>query len=559
MARLGPDPALSNAIAALRAAEAGGSKPTAPDAPVPVDAHNAAPSTRPGDHEPTARRITAIHLPRLAIERWTTWAQRQGEVVTDDTPVALATDGPHGAVIHATNRAAEGEGIHPGARVVDMRALCPGLRVEFADLQGDAMMLQRLMLWTRRWCPWTAVDGADGLILDTTGSDHLWGGEAAMLRDMEARFSGLGLTAGLACAPTRGAAWALARHGGVRPVCGPGDLDRLLAPLPARSLRLDADTILLLKRLGLKTVGDLMAMPRLSLARRFSRAPLPQNPLLRLDQMTGRLAEPVTPPEDPPRFCVSQRLPEPVEDPVPLLPGLCAALCDRLERAGLGARSLCLTLYRTDGQTIEIRLATARASRDAAHLARLFDGRLDGIDPGFGIDLVTLAAPLTGSLAPRQARLDTTQETDADLARMIDRLTARLGPGAVRAPTFRDSHIPERREAWHPGATDTAPLPARGDRPLRLFDTPEEVRVLYAVPDGPPAQFVWRRVTHRVIRFAGPERIAPEWWADRLGIRLRDYYRVEDHLGGRFWVYRDGVLGDARGGEPRWFVHGVFS
>lgn len=512
------------------------------------------------DRDRLSRRITAITFPRLAMERWQNWKARQQDHIPEDLPVALAVEGQHGPVIHATNRAAEAEGVTRGARVVDMRALCPHLKVEFADPEGDIIALDRLMLWVRRWCPWSARDGAAGLVLDTTGSDHLWGGEASMLRTMEEAFSALGLSADLATAPTHGAAWALARFGHVRQICPPDHLAAMMAPLPAAALRLDGDTVLLLKRLGLKTVGQLAAVPRLSLARRFSQSTAAQNPLVRLDQMMGKLAEPVSSPDDPPRFSVQSKLPEPIEDPSHHLPGLCQSLCAMLEAAGFGARRMTLTVYRTDGDISAVSVATARASRDAGHLARLFDGKLDRIDPGFGFDLITLAASAAEDLAQAQTQLDGRPDNAADLAQLLDRLTARFGAGAVRAVAPRDSHIPERQETWAPAMGRTL-VPANGrrrPRPLRLYDRPDEVRVLYAVPDGPPAQFVWRRQTYRVTRFAGPERIAPEWWADLPGTRLRDYYQVETHTGLRVWMYREGVLEDGRGGTPRWFIQGVF-
>ena len=520
--------------------------------------------TPPTDRDPLTRRITAIHLPRFAMERWLAWAARQGEAIPDDLPVALAVEGPHGPVIHATNRAAEAEGIHPGARVVDMRALCPNARITFADVAGDKAALAKLMLWARRWCPWTATDGAAGLVLDTTGSDHLFGDEPAMLREIEGKLSSLGLTSSLATAPTHGAAWALSRLGAVREVCLPDQLAARMAPLPVRALRLNGDTVLLLKRLGLKTVGDLAAVPRISLARRFSRADLIANPLLRLDQMMGRLAEPVSSPDDPPRFAVQANLPETVQDPTPHLPALCAELCAGLHAAGFGARRVTVTVYRTDGEVSQVSVATAQATRDPSHLAKLFEGKLDKIDPGFGFDLITLAASVAEKQATVQRRLDGGADDGAELARLIDRLTARLGADAIRRPVGHESHLPERRENWQtaqiaaPPTAAATPPPLHMARPLRLFDYPEEVRVLYAVPEGPPAQFVWRRVTHRVTRFAGPERIAPEWWHDRPGTRLRDYYRIEEQTGRRFWIYRAGILGDGRGEVPRWFIHGVF-
>ncbi|WP_330696747.1 Y-family DNA polymerase [Fontisubflavum oceani] len=166
------------------------------------------------------------------MERWQKWAAQQGSATPDDLPLALATEGAHGPVIHATNRAARLSGMRVGERVVDMRALCPDLQVEQADLDGDRRALERLMLWTRRWCPWTVTDGADGLILDTTGSAHLFGGEVALLREMEERLAGLGLSSQIAMAPTWGAAWALARFGPVRAICAKGQEAEMLPPYP---------------------------------------------------------------------------------------------------------------------------------------------------------------------------------------------------------------------------------------------------------------------------------------------------------------------------------------
>ncbi len=514
----------------------------------------------PIDKDALARRITAIHLPRFAMERWQRWAAQQPDAPPEETPIVLAVEGHHGPVVYATNRAAELEGVHIDMRVVDARALLPNLRVEYADTDGDRAALRKLMLWCRRYCPWTAVDGHDGLVLDTTGSDHLWGGEPDMLRRLEESLSSLGLSANLAIAPTHGAAWALSRFGSVRQISQPHTLAADVAPLPARALRIEADTVLLLKRLGLKTLGDLAAVPRISLARRFSRAALTQNPLIRLDQLMGRLAEPVNAPDDPPRFAVQSKLAEPVQDPTPHLPALCKELCEGMSKEGFGARRVTVTVYRTDGEVRDVTVATAQASRDADHLLRLFDDKLERIDPGFGFDLITLGATVVEQLSVQQSRLDGGIDDGAELARLVDRLSARLGPQAVRVPAPRESHIPERAQGERPAIAGPPLLPhILRDRPVLMFDTPEEIRVVYAVPEGPPAQFIWRRVTHRVVRFAGPERIAPEWWQDRPGTRLRDYYRIEDHTARRFWLYRDGVMGDGRGETPRWFLHGVFA
>lgn len=493
-------------------------------------------------------------------------AERAGNAPPDELPLALAAEGTHGPVIHAANRAAGLAGVTVGARVTDMRALCPDLKVDYADCGGDRVALERLALWARRWCPWTVADGwtaagdaggGHGLILDSTGSDHLWGGEAAMLEDMEARLSLLGLSARLAIAPTWGAAWALARFGPVRAICrDTADLPGL----PTAALRLGADTVLLLNRLGLRTIGALADLPRLSLARRFARAAPADNPLIRLDQLTGHLPEPVSAPGTPPVFRADARLSEPIFDPTHHLPGLCATLSTELAKAHQGARRLCLTVYRTDGETSRIEAATALPSRDAAHLAFLFRDRLERINPGFGFDLITLEATAAEPLGTRQVDLAGGIDASVELSHLIDRLAARFGRNALAELRPVASHIPERaetRSAPLAAAPDIAPVQA--ERPQRLLDHPEEVRVLYAVPEGPPAQFQWRRQSYRVARYQGPERIAPEWWQDKPGTRLRDYFKVEDEAGHRFWLYREGLQGDGRGSAPRWFLHGVFA
>jgi protein ImuB len=490
------------------------------------------------------------------MERWQREQDRTGSAPPDDLPQVLAVEGPHGPVVHAANRAAHLAGVTSGARVVDMRALCPSLRVDYADPGGDRAALGRLALWARRWCPWTAADG-QGLILDTTGSDHLWGGEAAMLEEIEARLSLPGFSARLALAPTWGAAWALARFGPVRAIWrSPADV----APLPVAALRLGSDTALLLHRLGLKTVGDLAAVPRLALARRFARAELVDNPLLRLDQMTGHLAEPLAPPEAPPVFRADARLAEPIFDPTHHLPGLCADLCARLSQAGHGARRLRLTVYRTDGEISQIEAAIAAPSREVAHLAALFRDRLEKINPGYGFDLISLEASGTEPLGVMQANLAGGTDTALELSHLVDRLTVRFGATALSRSLPRASHIPERAEARAAPLAAPAEAPfSVAERPLRLLDHAEEIRVLYAVPEGPPAQFLWRRQTHQTVRYAGPERIAPEWWRDQPGTRLRDYFKVEDQTGRRFWLYREGLHDDGRGGDPRWFLHGMFA
>lgn len=225
-------------------------------------------------------------MPKLAIERW-----RKSADASLDAPIVLAIEAAHGQLIHAVTAAAATGGARPGMRLTDARALDPKLLAEPADPMGDAALLKRLARWAGRWSPLVEVDGEDGLRLDAGGVAHLFGGEAALARDMEMRFARLGLTARVAIAPTAGAAWALARYskqtltlpplrGGPLPLpdAGEGDSARaergeglfdLLAPLPVAALRLDARSVRILERLGLKTIGQLAEVPRKSLRRRF--------------------------------------------------------------------------------------------------------------------------------------------------------------------------------------------------------------------------------------------------------------------------------------------------
>lgn len=510
----------------------------------------------------TGRRIVSVFLPHFAMERWQTVMARNGIAPPDDIAIVLATEGQHGPIVYATNRAARLAGATEGVRIVDIKAICPELRVEYADVAGDRLALERLMLWSRRWCPWTVMDGPTGLILDTTGADHLWGGEAAMLVEIETRLSLLGLTTQLAVAPTWGAAWALARYGAVRTICLADQIAAQLAPLPVAGLRLDHETVLLLRRLGLKTIGAVAQVPRLSLTRRFVQAALHSNPLLRLDQAMGQLGEPVASAEVQPRISAQTRLAEPIQDPTAYLPDLCTKLCAQLTRRGFGCRHLYLTVYRTDGEVSTIDAATSAPTRDPDHLRRLFDDKLQRINPGFGFDLITLEAGVVEPIEVVQTRLDGAAVDDLALPHLIDRLTAKFGARAVKRPVLCESHIPERAEvmvsALHGEQKPVRP-PVPRERPIRLLSVPEEIRVVYAVPEGPPAQFIWRRQTHKVTRYAGPERIAPEWWKDRPGTRLRDYFKIEDQSGKRLWLYREGLHEDGRGGDPRWFVHGMFT
>jgi protein ImuB len=509
------------------------------------------------------RRIMAIWLPRLAIDRWRHaegCAEGDG---ADAHPTALIAETAHGPRIAAVNRAGLSAGARPGMMVADARTLCPTLKVAPSDPDGDRAFLERFALWAQRWGPWSALDAPDGVLIDVTGVAHLFGGEEALLAEAQALFGGRGLAARLAIAPTCGAAWALAHYGPGKAILHE-DMTAALANLPVAALRLDDDVLLVLRRLGLKRIGQLGGIGRDALRRRFrSRAPT-TNPLRRLDQLLGHAPEPLLPVIDTPPPLVHRRLLEPIRHRELLdrvVEDLARDMEHELETRGEGARRLELGMWRVDGEVAVRCLELAAATRDPAHVCRLIAARLDDVDAGFGIELVRLRAAWTEPLALAQAGFDAAEESHGtSLAQCIDRLTVRLGEKAVRRPVPFASHIPERAQRWQPPLAPEAPSQgalAFHARPLKLLDRPEPIAVLYATPDGYPKQFRWRGQVHEVALVEGPERIAPEWWREKGATRLRDYYRIEDSEGRRYWIYRRGIIGDGRGDLPDWFLQGL--
>jgi protein ImuB len=501
------------------------------------------------------RRVLSIWLPHLAVERWARWSD-----FGPDDPVVLTVEGTHGPIIHAVTRAAAERGARAGARLTDARALDPALVAVPADPAGDEALVERLARWAGRWSPLVEVDGAQALRLDVTGVAHLFGGERGLVADVQTRFAAAGLSTRVAMAPTAAAAWALAHYGNAAAmICGK-DTGAKLADLPVAALRLPPEATRTLERLGLKTVGTLAGIERRSLARRFREA---DNPVDALDRALGRKPEPLTavPTSRPPRSLL--KLEEPATHPeaaAQALERLIPDLVQQLQRRHLGARRLALIGFRVDGTTGVASVATSIPSREPKHLQRLIGDKAAAFDPGFGFDAFALEASWTETLSSAQDSLVEEPSGANEVARLVDRLSVKLGPGNVRRPQLHESHLPERACGWRPALEKIEPVGTASapPRPQRMLDRPEAIAVVYATPEGIPRRFVWRRAVHDIARVEGPERISPEWWRERSTARLRDYYRVEDQAGRRYWIYREGLIGDGRGGLPEWYMHGLF-
>lgn len=463
-------------------------------------------------------------------------------------------------------------GLGPGLPLADARARFPDLEVVEEDSAADDRLLLRLAEACERVSPLVALDPPHGVTIDVTGCTALFGGEAALVDLVVGRFAAFGLATRSALADGPATARALARWGagGLVPAGGSA---AAAADLPLAALEAGEETTRALRRAGFRTLGEVDAHPSVLFSARFGRATT-----TRLAEILGREDRRITPLRPLPDCMVERHFPDPVSHHETIretLAHLVAEAVEMLERRGAGGRRFEASFFRADGVVRRIGVATGRPMREAAALMRLFDERLDALadplDPGWGFDALRLEVPLCEPFVAAQPSLDGRVVEESALVDLVDRLVARFGRDRVLRFVAEDSHWPDREaralpagEAAHVAAARVAtswPTPAPGDppaRPLTLFDPPRPIETLAEVPDGPPMRFRWRRVLHEVVRAEGPERIAPEWWREGTDEPTRDYYRVEDAKGRRFWVFRRGLFGE--GSEaPRWFLHGLFA
>jgi protein ImuB len=440
------------------------------------------------------------------------------------------------------------------------QALVANLDVRLAKPEEDISALERLGLWAiRRYSPHVAIDPPDGLILDATGAAHLFGGEAAMLEDLTHRLASSSIAAKAAMAGTWGAAYAIARF--LKPSCIVVSRDELvgaLAPLPIAALRLSSDEVHQLRRLGFETIGELNATARAPLVLRFG-----HQLLRRIDQAYGRLAEPFIPlePSELPR--VTRAFAEPISAPETLhryTEKLAIELAMFLETNVLGASQVDLLFVRVDARIEAIRAGFAKATRDSKRLTRILVDRIETIDPGLGIERMTLIASRTDAL-PYRAGSALGEPVEKDISELVDTLANRVGQQRLYRHAAVESDIPERSVTRIPPLAEPTDLrwPINWPRPSRLLPSPEHIETTALLPDHPPVQFSWRGQRRRVKRADGPERIHGEWIRSATeAFSVRDYFVVEDDCGERFWIFRAGDGEDPRTGDQRWYLHGLF-
>jgi protein ImuB len=535
-----------------------------------------------------SKRYLCVWLRRLSTDRIERRASLSG-----DAPLIVVEPVKSALRVAAMNDAAARLGLQTGMPLADVRAMHPGIGVCNADGAADRALLEAVADWCDRYTPLVGLDAPDGLLLDISGCAHLFGGEAALMQDMAARLFRQGLNARIAVTDTAGCAWAVARYGNPLLV-RKGETLAALCDLPLAALRIDDESVIALAQAGLKRISDVIERPRAPLAARFG-----SGFLRRLDQALGREEESITPLLPIPSCTAERRFADPIgleADVLGTIERLARELSLAMERRGEGARLLQAALFRTDGKVYRFDAKAGEPLRDPARIRRLFSERFTAIgdecDPGFGYDMIRLSALTVERLDPVQAGL-ARDDHRAELAHLVDRLSARFGAARVTRLSPRDTHIPEFAEAAVPAqmvqenmsacraqSGESLPRTRSGvgtgspsdcatnkieqdslapTRPIRLFARPEVIEALAEVPDGPPVRFKWRAVTHDVVAVEGPERIAMQWWRDDAGrVLTRDYFRVESRQGMRAWLYRDGLYGrEAK--NPKWFLHGLFA
>ncbi len=484
-----------------------------------------------------------------------------------DAPIAFTETAGNAVRLTAVDLAAAQAGLEAGLTLADAQARVPALAIFAHDQHADLAWLERLADGCVRYTPTVAIEPPDALVLDIAGCVHAFEGERFLAADVERRMARRGVLARQAFGDTPAIALALARFAGAPAPDEKGAVRRL----PVAALGLDEEASAALARAGLKTVGEVMARPLSGIAARFGEAAVTA-----IRRLAGEEAAPVRVRAAAPPVSVERRFAEPIartDYALEVLAELAADAAATLAERHQGGRRWEARLFRADGQIQRLRVETGRPIRDVPMLMRLFRERIDTLadplDPGFGYDMLRLDVALAERLDAAQLRLEGGRVRGDEVLQLVDQLSTRLGRARVRRFAPRDSHQPEQAELTLPAGAVAPPAawPAleSGEPPLRpihLFDPPQPIEAVMAeVPDGPPHRFRWRRTLYEIARAEGPERIAGEWWrhdaaaADRM--RARDYYRVEDRRGRRFWIFRHGLFGAAE--APRWFVHGLFA
>lgn len=497
------------------------------------------------------KRYVSIWFPHLSTD-W--FSLRQPKL--KEVPFILRAPSRGRMIITATNAMAEQKGINTGMVLADARAVHADLEVLDDKPDLTDKLLKRIAEWCIRFTPIVAIDLPDGLLFDATGCTHLWGGDSNYILDVEKKLRARGYDVRMAMAETIGVAWGIARYGKAQRIVPIGEHREALLVLPPQALRLEAVTVERLNKLGLHRVKQFIQMPRSSLRRRFG-----AQFIVQLDRALGQqleLLDPIQPLEP-----YHERLPclEPIVTAAGIamaLQNLMESLCLRLRNDDKGLRTAIFKGYRVDGKIEQLTIGTNRPSHHVSHLLKLFEIKLPTIEPAWGIELFVLEAPTVEDHLPQQENMweACAGLEDERLAELLDRLATRVGAGAIHRYLPTEQYWPERA---YKATTSLQEKPlthwrAEKLRPIHMLPIPERIDVTAPIPDYPPMVFRYKGKIHQVVKADGPERIEQPWWLQSG--QHRDYYRVEDETGHRYWLFR---LGHYHEHAYQWFIHGFFA
>jgi protein ImuB len=469
----------------------------------------------------------AIRLPQLPLEIF---------LRGSSTPEPFALEERHR--VFACDGKARSRGVRAGMAVSAALALAPGLRFAQRDPAAETEALLGLAGWAAQFTPGVALEFPDAVLLDAAGSLKLFGGLAPLLGRLRRELAQMGWSARLAGAPTpRGAYW-LAFAGSERFVDSAVELEPTLAALSAAVLRCDGETLEALAAIGVRTIGELLALPRGGVARRFG-----QKLLDSLDRALGRLPDPRNFYVSPARFKAAIELPAEVVQAEALLfaaKRLIVQLCGFLAARSGGAQRLVFRLKHRDRAATEVAIGLVSPSRDAGHFALLARERFSNLALEQPVREIALEVDDVLPLAGRNFGLLLEEgKPQGDWERLLERLRARLGAEAVSGIAVQPEHRPERASAAADPGAKQPPLEF-GERPIWLLSRPKPLEEMGARPhhEGP------------LELLAGPERIESGWWDG--GDVARDYFIARMQNEALVWVYRE------RGGGG-WYLHGLFA
>lgn len=487
----------------------------------------------------------------------------------ENAALLLVSTGKGGQSVSCHCERAEAAGVRVGMSLAHARSL---LHKDEIWVQGfapdeDAEALHRLARWALRFSPIVAPEYPDGLLLDIAGCQRLFGGEGRLVEKVAGSLEGLGFPARLAIAPTFGCAWAVARYGKNRTaIISDGAVQKSLAPLPVAALRIGPAMEAALVEVAIVRIGQLFDISRDELAVRFG-----IELLRRLDQAAGDTVETISPVQHSIPLEVCHTFDGPVSrlDAIQAtVEQLLSALVVELEKQNTGLYFLRIAFRRVDMTPAHVSLALAHPSRSRNHLWSLIHPKLERMHWGYGVERIVLRAVQTGRVRHKQMALWSGElsserlDEPTALGELLDRMMNRLGRNSVTTIEPIETYIPEQAfvtraflKTSHYGVCGANGVGKErvfpGNRPSRLFDTPEPARVMALVPDGPPVWLRRRGIESAIVTSNGPERIALPWWTeDRKTVR--DYYAVQDEHGQWLWIFRDCHSG-------RWFVQGEWA